>query len=396
MKPLRIAHYTLTNAFGAGRIASLEGLRAGRSALRPIDLDEVTPRTWIGRVDGVEEAALPSALAGYDCRNNRLALLALEQDGFIDSMRRAISRHGATRIGVFLGTSTSGIERTERAYAAHPDGRPLPTGLHDHALTHNMAATGRFLRELLCLRGPMHVISTACSSSAKVFSAARRHIEAGLCDAALVGGVDSLCLTTLYGFNALELLATDPCRPWDRDRAGISIGEGAGFAFIEPAGPEAEGIGLLGHGESSDAYHMSTPHPEGLWAARAMQDALERSDLSASDIGYVNLHATGTRANDQAEDRAMTAVFDGKACCSGTKGGTGHTLGAAGVIEALFACMTIEHGFVPGMPTFGQPDPGLYTPVVVSAREHRVDYAMTNSFGFGGSNCSLVFGRMTA
>lgn len=393
MKLLSIADYTLTNAFGAGRTASLSGLRGGRSALRPIDLEEPTPKTWIGRVDGVEDVSLPASLAGYDCRNNRLALLALEQDGFLEGVRRAIARHGATRIGVFLGTSTSGIERTEHAYASHPNMKHLPEELHDHALTHNIAATGRFVREWLGLRGPMHVISTACSSSAKVFATAWRHIQAGLCDAALVGGVDSLCLTTLYGFNALELLASGPCRPWDRDRAGISIGEGAGFALLEPA---AEGIGLIGYGESSDAYHMSTPHPEGLWAARAMQDALDRSGLSPSDIDYVNLHATGTRANDQAEDQAMRAVFGGKVCCSGTKGGTGHTLGAAGMIEALFACMAIEHGFVPGMPTLGQPDPSLHTPVVVNTREQRVDYAMSNSFGFGGSNCSLVFGRIEA
>lgn len=185
-----------------------------------------------------------------------------------------------------------------------------------------------------------------------------------------------------------------PCRPWDRDRNGISIGEGAGFALFEKAVPGEGGICLLGHGESSDAYHMSTPHPDGLWAARAMLDALGRAGLAPADVDYVNLHATGTRANDQAEDRAMQTVFSGKVACSGSKGGTGHTLGAAGITEALFACMAIEHDFIPGMPNLGHADPELATPVVNTSTNQKVMRAMSNSFGFGGSNCSLIFGRI--
>ncbi len=396
MKPLRISAYTLTNAFGEGVQASLDGLRAGRSALRSIDLEKDMPTTWIGRVDGVEDVSLPREMMAYACRNNRLALLALEQDGFLEAVRGAISRYGASRVGTFLGTSTSGIETTEKAYVTHKGNLPLPGGLHDHAKTHNMYASGAFVRALLGLKGPAHVISTACSSSAKVFAAAHRHIQAGVCDAAIVGGVDSLCLTTFYGFNSLELLSRHPCRPWDRDRNGISIGEGAGFALLEGAGQGEEETCLLGYGESSDAYHISTPHPEGRWAARAMFDALERAQLAPSDLDYVNLHATGTRANDQAEDRAMSLVFTKPMACSGTKGGIGHTLGAAGIIEALFACMAVEYGLIPGMPNLEHADPKLATAVVLSTREQEVRFAMSNSFGFGGSNCSLVFGRAGA
>lgn len=393
MKPLRIRACTLTNAFGQGNDASLAGLRAGQSALRPIDLEEATPPTWIGRVEGVEHVRMPAGLSGYACRNNQLALLALEQDGFMGAVHDAKTRHAPERIGLFLGTSTSGIAATEQAYARHAGDPVLPGGSHEHAKTHNMFATGAFVRERLGLKGPAHVISTACSSSAKAFAAAHRHIQAGLCDAAIVGGVDSLCLTTLYGFNALELLAREPCRPWDRERNGISIGEGAGFALLEPAENGDDGLCLLGYGESSDAYHMSTPHPEGLWAARAMLDALRRAGLAPADLDYLNLHATGTRANDPSEDRAVQSVFAGQVACSGTKGGTGHTLGAAGITEALFACMAIEHGFIPGMPHLEHPDPELATRVVRTSRDQRVMRAMSNSLGFGGSNCSLIFGR---
>lgn len=188
MKPLRISAYTLTNAFGRGNRASLDGLRTSQSALRPIDLDESTPPTWIGRVDDVEETRIPDHLSGYACRNNQLALLALEQDGFMDAVRDAVSRHAPERIGLFIGTSTSGIATTEKAYVTHADAQILPGRAHDHAKTHNMYATGAFVRAVLGLKGPAHVISTACSSSAKVFAAAQRHIQAGLCDAAIVGG----------------------------------------------------------------------------------------------------------------------------------------------------------------------------------------------------------------
>jgi 3-oxoacyl-[acyl-carrier-protein] synthase-1 len=238
-------------------------------------------------------------------------------------------------------------------------------------------------------------VSTACSSSAKVFGTAARMIAAGLIDAAVVGGVDSLCLTTLYGFNSLELLARDRCKPWDRDRSGLSIGEAAAFALLEPlpAALAPGAIALYGVGESSDAHHMSSPHPEGLGARLAMQAELEDAGLQPADVGYVNLHGTATPANDAAEDRAVTGLLGTATPCSSTKGATGHTLGAAGGVEALVAALALRHGFVPGGANTVAPDPALGANYVLESRDAPLRHVLSNSFGFGGTNCSLVLGR---
>ncbi len=392
--PLSITAYTLTNALGAGVEASLTALQSGRSGLRPCDLDEVDLPTWIGRVEGLEQAALPPALGDHDCRNNRLAYLALQQDGFQDRLDRLIERHGAGRIGVFVGTSTSGIARTEAAYLSQG---PEPSRLEsdfDSTKTHNIFSCAAFIRDLMGLKGPALAISTACSSSAKVFAAAHRYIEVGLCDAALVGGVDSLCLTTLYGFNSLDLISDQPCRPWDLERRGINIGEGAGFALLETERKGQQGSAplLLGYGESSDAYHMSTPHPAGAGAELAMRQALERADLAPDQVDYINLHGTATRSNDAAEDRAVTALFGTRLACSSTKGFTGHTLGAAGITEAIFSLLAIEHELMPATLQTQSLDPELRAHVLLQPVGARVRRVLSNSFGFGGNNCSLLFG----
>jgi len=217
-------------------------------------------------------------------------------------------------------------------------------------------------------------------------------MRAGLCDAAVVGGVDSLCLMTLYGFNALQLVSPDICRPADARRNGLSIGEAAGFALVEWPAPARSGLALLGYGESSDAHHMSAPEPEGRGALAAMKGALERAGLAAGDIDYINLHGTATPANDAAEDKAVVALFGAATPCSSTKGWTGHTLGAAGILEAVISLLAIENRFAPQSLNTEQKDPKLGGNVLLAPREGPVRRVLSNSFGFGGSNCSLVFG----
>jgi 3-oxoacyl-[acyl-carrier-protein] synthase-1 len=383
---------TLTNALGHGMAATLAGLCSGRSGLRRCDFDDASLDTWIGRVDGIGQVSLPARLRRFDCRNNRLAQLALEQDAFTAAVSRCRARYGAIRIGLFLGTSTSGIRETERAYRARdPETRRLPAGF-DYRDTQLVFSVVDFVRELLGIRGPSLAISTACSSSAKVFATAWRHMATGLCDAAIVGGVDSLCLSTLYGFHALQLVSPRPCCPWDRDRDGISIGEAAGFALLERERTDAGSVSLLGYGESSDAHHIATPHPEGTGAALAMQRALGMAQLNGRDIDYINLHGTATRTNDASESAALCRVFDTPPAFGSTKGWTGHTLGAAGITEAIIACLAIGQGMIPGTLNTAQPDPALSAGLVRETRAQPVGTVMSNSFGFGGSNCSLLLG----
>jgi 3-oxoacyl-[acyl-carrier-protein] synthase-1 len=240
------------------------------------------------------------------------------------------------------------------------------------------------------------VVATACASSAKAFGVAARYLAAGLCDAAVVGGVDCLCLTTLYGFNALELIAREPCRPWDAERAGISIGEAAGFALVERMPSERARWRLLGYGESSDAHHMSSPPPDGAGAARAMRAALAGAGLEPAAVDYVNLHGTGTHSNDLAEDAAVQSVLGRTTPCSSTKGFTGHALGAAGIVEALLACLALDAGLVPGTLHTRRLDPALGADVRLASEARPLRHAMSNSFGFGGGNCSLLLGRAAA
>ncbi len=391
MTPIGITAATAASALGIGRKAQLDALKQGRSGLRPEPWETVNLPTWIGQVDEVESHTLPADLAAHDCRNNRLAHLALLADDFHALAARARRRWGAHRVGVFLGTSTSGILQTEWAYRARDVATGALPAWFDYARTHNSYSVAGFMREALQLQGPAFVVSTACSSGAKVFANAQRAISVGLIDAAVVGGVDSLCLTTLYGFNSLELLSGDVARPFDAARNGLSIGEAAALALLER---EVDApVWLQGWGETSDGHHMSAPHPEGAGAARAMQHALTRAGLDAKDIHYVNLHGTATPSNDAAEDMALTRVFGAAGVpCSSTKGATGHTLGAAGALEALFAMLCLEHQFMPGGLNRQQPDAALHAAYADHTRDAALGHVMSNSFGFGGSNASLVFG----
>lgn len=396
IEPLAMSARTVTNALGRGVVASLAALRHGESGLRPCDFEDAALNTWIGRVADLEEEPLGGEFAAFDCRNNRLARLGLEQDGFATAAREARARYGADRIGVFIGTSTSGIGATEHAYRQRdPVTGSLPTTF-DYQHTHNVFSVADFTRRWLGLTGVALAISTACSSSAKAVASAWRHMRVGFCDAAVVGGVDSLCLTTLYGFNALGLASTQPCRPWDVGRDGLNVGEAAGFALLEWAEPGDDRVLLLGYGESSDAYHMTAAHPEGAGAALAMQQALARADATPEQVDYINLHGTATPLNDAAEDRAVLRVFGSETPCSSTKGWTGHTLGAAGITEAIIVSLCLEHGLIPGTLNTRRRDPKLGAGVVLDNQERPLRLALSNSFGFGGTNCSLLFGRRGA
>jgi 3-oxoacyl-[acyl-carrier-protein] synthase-1 len=302
-------------------------------------------------------------------------------------VRSCAARWGRARVGVFLGTSTSGILSTEIAFR-HLDATTgaLPANFN-YAGSHNSFSVVDFVRRLFELEGPA---VTVCAT-------AQRMIACDLIDAALVGGVDSLCLTTLYGFHSLQLTSSSPCRPFDIARDGLSIGEAAAYALLEraPTGSaEHDAIRLLGVGESSDAYHMSSPHPQGAGARNAMQAALRAAAITPAEVEYINLHGTGTPSNDSAEDRAVTAVFGDRTPCSSTKGATGHTLGAAGALEAVICALALKHGLLPGGVPTRQQDPRLKVQYLTTNRQQAARCVLSNSFGFGGANCSLLLGRV--
>jgi len=391
---LHLAALTATSCLGRGLAATLDALLQSRSGLTPCQFETARLSTFVGEVAGVDAVELPAPLRRFACRNNRLAELALGADRFIESVERSAVRHGRHRIGVFIGTSTAGILETELAYRQRDAGGALPASF-DYAATHNSFSPADYVRRRLGLTGPAAAVSCACASSAKAFASARRMIDAGLIDCAVVGGVDSLCLTTLYGFHSLQLTSSEPCRPFDAERDGLSIGEAAAFALLErtPTSLGADEILLQGVGESSDAHHMSAPHPEGLGARLAMQAALADAELAAQSIDYVNLHGTATPSNDRAESLAVCHVFGAATLCSSTKGATGHTLGAAGALEAVVAALALRHGFVPGGTGTRRVDPELRAAYLTANRHDAPKHVLSNSFGFGGVNCSLIFGR---
>ena len=394
MPPLAITAFCIASSLGVGRSATLAALQSGKSGLLPCRFETVDLPTFVGEVAGLDDLRLDHDLSRFDCRNNRLAHLAMTQDRFKPAIHAAKARYGAERIGVFLGTSTSGILQTEQAYRRRdPASGRLPSDF-DYSGTQSTFSLAGFVMSTLGLRGPGFVVSSACASTTKVFATAARMIATGLCDAAIVGGADSLCLTTLYGFNALQLLATDPCRPFDAERCGLSIGEAAGFALLERSDNALSAkLHVLGVGESSDAHHMSAPHPEGAGASLSMERAITAAGLRPEDIDYINLHGTATRIGDAAEDHAVVSLFGGATPCSSTKGHTGHTLGASGILEAMISALAITESFLPGSPHTDTRDPALRCHYNTVAQPAPVRYVLSNSFGFGGSNASLVLGR---
>lgn len=371
---------------GSGRDAHVAAIETLRSGLALCDFQGADLPCHIGRVAGVEGVEFPSRLAAWDNRATRIALMGLAADGLVDAVAEAIGRWGAERVGVVLGTSTSGIERLETVYRARPDNAPLDRAYSMRHHNDHHAVTA-FVAACLGAEGPAYTVSTACSSSAKSIVDAAQMIRLGICDAVLAGGVDSLCLTSLYGFEALELVSRLPCRPFDANRDGLSIGEGAGFLLLER---DATGPRLAGYGETSDAISMSTPPEDGEGAARAIRIALNRAGLAASEIGFLKMHGTATPANDIAECAAVDAIFPDSVRAASFKGLIGHTLGAAGGIEAVMTLDAMEEGLVPGSAGLALRAPGLGRRLALKSERANYRHALCNAFGFGGSNAALI------
>ncbi len=397
MLPCRIIAHTATSALGNGLPAHWRSLRERRSGLRENDLAPAGPQTWIGRVDGLETAPLPAALGDWDCRNNRLAWLALNQDGFLEHAIDTGKRLSRARLGIAVGTSTASMAETEYGYRNLDQAGHFPPEVSRPQI-HNMHSLAGFLRAALDWQGPNLTVSTACSSGAKAWAVGARWLQQGLCDAVLVGGCDSLCLSTLYGFASLQLTSTRPCRPFDSDRDGISIGEAAAFALLVRADDSdpADSLQLIGYGESADAHHMSAPHPQGAGARLAIESALARAGLTPADIDYINLHGTASRLNDEVEANLIASLFPADVPASSTKGWTGHALGAAGALEASLSLLALEHGLVPGTLNCERPDPACGPQIRSDNADGRLRHVLSNSFGFGGSNASLILRRTPA
>ncbi|MFN0038881.1 MAG: beta-ketoacyl-ACP synthase [Burkholderiales bacterium] len=389
MDPFCISAFTACSAIGHGTAATLAALQSGAGGLRPNNFGEMPVSTYIGRVDGVEATSLPAHLGRFDSRNDRLAWLTLEQDGFRDTVDAAKHRHGASRVAVVFGTSTSSIGATEEGYRRADADGCFPANLR-HQEVHTLHSTANFVQQALGLTGVCVTISTACSSSAKAFVQAARLLQQDVADAVVVGGVDSLCGSVLFGFHSLQLVSSAPCRPFDVARSGINIGEAGGFALLER---EGRGPRLLGYGESSDAHHMSSPHPEGRGARRALAEALARGGVAPTQIDYVNLHGTASQKNDEVEAKVIADTFPERTHASSTKGWTGHTLGAAGILESVITLLALEHGLAPGTLNTQTLDPACGPQVRVANAETSLYHGLNLSFGFGGSNCVLLFGR---
>ena len=380
----------MVNALGDDVNAIRRNLSAGHApGMGAVDRPEGSTG-MIGRALAALELEPPAHLSAYDCRNNRLLLAALAQiQPVVDQAR---TQYGPHRIGIVLGTSTSGVDAAEAALRHAKEHGSLP-GAFDYRQM-EIGTLAPFAAAALGTTGPAYTVSTACTSSAKAFASARRLLQLGLCDAVVVGGADSLCELTLQGFTALESTSAARTNPMSRNRAGINIGEGAAvFLMTRERGP----VRLAGVGESSDAHHISAPDPTGAGAESALRAALADAGIDASAIGYVNLHATATRKNDEMEAHLMARVFPEGVPTSGTKPLTGHTLGAAGATELGFAWLTLaDEGItLPRHLWDGEADPALPRLDLIedTRRLGAGQYVMSNSFAFGGSNASLILGQ---
>ncbi len=386
--PLRITDYSLCTPIGGDRAEVARALREGRSGLVPPPF-ELPLKTMCGAVE-FPLPELPPELARWDSRPARMAAhLVLGLEG---ALVRARERWGRRRIGVVLGTSTAGARATEIAYRHFVETGDLPKG-YDFHRQHGYGAIVDVVKALTGLEGPGWVISTTCTSSAKSLGSAMRMINAGLLDAALVGGLDTLCAVTLTGFHSLDALSDERCRPFSALRKGINIGEGGAMLLVERQG-EARAL-LEGVGESSDAYHISAPHPEGEGAARAMQLALAQAGREPREVGAINAHGTGTRLNDVAEAKAVSRVFGNEVPVVSTKGFTGHALGGAGATEAAFSLLALEDGWLP--PSLGADPLDERVQVSVSTEGRPMPEGpggcrriVSSSFAFGGNNICVV------
>ncbi|NTY36330.1 beta-ketoacyl-[acyl-carrier-protein] synthase family protein [Burkholderia diffusa] len=388
--PVYLSALGMVNALGGSVDEIAAALRTGVSPGMGPHAAEPS-RGWVGQVRSPLDIAPPARLTHFDCRNNRLLLAALAQ--IAPAVDAVVARHGPRRIGVVIGTSTSGIRAAEDAFAQRAATGAMPPGFDYRQMEIGTAAP--FVRAALGLAGPAYTVSTACTSSAKAFAAARRLLRLNLCDAVIVGGADSLCEMTLQGFASLESVSPTRTNPMSRNRCGITIGEGAAVFVMSR---DEAAVRLAGVGESSDAHHISAPDPAGLGAEDALRAALADAGVTPSAIGYVNLHATATRLNDEMEARVTARVFPAGVPASGTKPLTGHLLGAAGATELAFGWLTLARGVsLPAHVWDGDADPALPALDLVQTERRLAgdasgQYVMSNSFAFGGSNASLILG----
>ena len=380
--------------FGVGVKAYWNGLAAGACAIRPVTLlDTQGLRCRLA-------AEVPDALPGSRRRSraDRLALAAAAEA--LDDAR--LERAERVDVGVVVGAVGGGMFEAEAWYwpeagrgAAKPDRLALRAVL---PWSH-----GEVVANTLGLYGPRETLITACSSGAAALAVGSELVTAGMCDLVLAGGADAITRICYLGFNALKLLDPEPCRPFDRARRGMSIGEGAGFFVLESA-EHARARGariyaeLTGYGMTSDAYHVTSPDPEGRGMARAMIEALARSGLTASDVGYANAHGTATPQNDRIEALALRDVFGAEGLLvSATKSMIGHTMAAAGSLEAMATALALVHDVIPPTAHLDSPDPDVaFDCVPHRARHAAVEHAISNSFGFGGQNVTLLFRRASA
>lgn len=398
--PLPITGAAICNALGPTRSVVRDALYEGRSGLTPCTVD-VPFATYAGAID-VPLPALPTELEPWTTRTAQIALMLVEELG--ESLQRMQSRWRPDRIAVVLGTSTAGADRTEAAYQHYIKNDELPEG-YDLWRHHTYGAILHVVCSLIGATGPSWVISTACTSSAKPFASAQRMIAADMVDAVLVGGIDTLCAMTLRGFHSLGALSSEPTRPFSAERKGISIGEGGAFVLVErpgtthradsgDGGAEKDAIAWLdGVGESSDAYHISAPHPKGEGAVLAMQRALDQAGCAAGEIDHINAHGTGTTHNDSAEANAIFSLFGDRVPVVSTKAYTGHTLGGAGATEAVIAMIALDEGWIPPALGVEPVDPKVSIQIEASRVETPIRRVLSNSFAFGGNNISLLLRR---
>lgn len=374
--------------------AAITGSRAGMQRSDFANNDGVA--RIVGRVDNTHLPPLSELPAHMATRNNQVAACAFAQ--IAPQVEQLKQRYGAERIAVVVGSSTSGIREGEQALAKYQQQHKMPSNFHYSM--QEMAAPADFIAHAAGVTGPCYGISTACSSSARALMTARNLLRSGIVDAVIVGGVDSLCRLTLNGFAALESTAANYCQPFSKNRDGINIGEGAALfiAVRDDDGAPENSVRLVGAGHSSDAYHMTAPEPEGRGAIAAITQALTDANINAAQLDYINLHGTGTPLNDAMESRALTAIGAAAVPASSTKAITGHTLGAAGAIEAALCWLTLHHnnGQMPLHVWDGVIDPELPPIALLSTAgtATNVNYCLSNSFAFGGNNVALVFSNL--
>ncbi len=390
---IRIVDYESTTA-AADNIEQLRvAIQNQKSGLQKNDFEYSDLDTWIGRVAAIDHLDLGK----WQSRNNAMAAYGLKQGTIPQQLENLKDRFSPGRLGIVMGSSTSSIDRTETAYR-HLDENGALTTEYQQPTVHNPHGPGLFVAHQTGITGPAITINTACSSSAKVFATGARWLQSHVVDAVLVGGVDSLCYSVLHGFDSLQLLSQNPCKPFDNDRDGINLGEASGYAILMRA-EDCEtdtGIELAGYGESSDAYHMSHPHPEGLGAQHAIESALSMAKLPAKEIDYINLHGTSSQANDTIEGKLIGSMFPASTQCSSTKGWMAHTLGAAGITEALIAIDAARTDLIPGSLNLSTLDSELDFSIQAENIERSLTHVVSNSFGFGGNNCCLVFSKVGA